>query len=387
MMAALGDPLKEHREMLAALGDPLKEHREMMAALGDPLKEHREMLAALGDPLKEHREMMAALGDPLKEHREMLAALGDPLKEHREMMAALGDPLKEHREMMAGLGDPLKEHREMLAALSDPFNEHREMMAAQGDPLKKHREMMAALSDPLKEHRKMMAVMADPLKEFRESIAAIQNPFKDLSTAIASIDSLRLIKDVALDIGHNLSFEADGRISFESKRLAISELQSLSYQVIHDSSVEPSGSLEESLNNLIYEIRAQKDPAIQKLLMWFICPLIIAVIVSFLNPVVDYHVKSYLNEDKRSLSKKIESKVAASADDSVLTDFRYVSADVLNVRYSASRKAETVGYLHFGYAVIVIDRQKSWTLVEWSDPDSEIRIRGWVFSRYLAKFK
>src|SRR5690554_1069534 len=355
------------------LVDPLKEHREMLAALSDPLKEHREMMAALGDPLKEHREMMEALGDPLKEHREMLAALGDPLKEHREMMAALGDPLKEHREMMEALGDPLKEHREMLATL--------------GDPLKEHREMLAALGDPLKQHREMMAAMADPLIEFRESIAAIQNPFKDLSTAIASNDSLRLLKDIALDIGHNLSFEPDGWISFESKRLAISELQSLSYQVIHDSSVEPSGSLEESLNNLIDEIRAQKDPAIQKLLMWFICPLIIAVIVSFLNPVVDYHVKSYLKEDKRSLSKKIESKVAASVDDSVLTDFRYVSADVLNVRYSASKKAETVGYLHFGYAVIVIDREKSWTLVEWNDPNSEIQIKGWVFSRYLAKFK
>ncbi|MBV0934840.1 SH3 domain-containing protein [Marinobacterium weihaiense] len=355
------------------LVDPLKEHREMMEALGDPLKEHREMLAALGDPLKEHREMMAALGDPLKEHREMMEAIGDPLKEHREMLAALGDPLKEHREMMAALGDPLREHREMMEAL--------------GDPLKEHREMLAALGDPLKQHREMMAAMADPLIEFRESIAAIQNPFKDLSTAIASNDSLRLLKDIALDIGHNLSFEPDGWISFESKRVAISELQSLSYQVIHDSSVEPSGSLEDSLNNLIDEIRAQKDPAIQKLLMWFICPLIIAVIVSFLNPVVDYHVKSYLKEDKRSLSKKIESKVAASVDDSVLTDFRYVSADVLNVRYSASKKAETVGYLHFGYAVIVINREKSWTLVEWNDPNSEIQIKGWVFSRYLAKFK
>lgn len=297
------------------------------------------------------------------------------------------DPLGDIRKRLRATSDSLKEHHEMMTALSAPLEEHREMMAVLGDPLKEHREMMAALCDPLKEHREMMAAMADPLKDFRESIAAIQNPFKDLSTAIASIDSLRLLKDIALDIGHNLSFESDGRVSLESKRVAISELQSLSYRVIHDSSVEPSDSLEESLNNLIDEIRAQKDPAIQKLLMWFIYPLIIAVIISFLNPVVDYHVKSYLNEDKRSLSKKIESKVAASVDDSVLTNFRYVSADVLNVRYSASRKAETVGYLHFGYAVIVIDRQKSWTLVEWNDTDSGIRIKGWVFSRYLAKFK
>lgn len=352
-----------------------------------PSGDVRELLTSTLDPMREYREMSVALGDPLKEHREMMAALGDPLREHSEMLAALGDPLRKHREVLAALGDPLREHRETLAALGDPMREHREMLAALGGPLKEHREMLAALGDPLKDHREMMAAIADPLKGFRESIAAMQNPFKDFSTPIASIDSLKFLKVMVLDIGKDLSFEPDGRIALESKRLAMSELQNLSYQVIRDSSVAPSGSLEESLNNLIEEIRAQKDPAIQKLLMWFIYPLIIAIIVSFLNPIVDYHVKSYLGEDKRSLSKKIESNAVASIDSNVLSDFRYVSADVLNVRYSASTKAQTIGYLHFGYAVIVIDRQKSWTLVEWNDPDSEIRITGWVFSRYLAKFK
>jgi type II secretory pathway component PulM len=340
------------------------------------------------DSLKDIREILRAISDPLKEHREMLASMADPLKEHREMMASMADPLKEHREMMASMADPLKEHREMMASMADPLKEHREMLAAMADPLKEHREMLAAMADPLKEHRALMASMADPLKEFRASIAAIPNPLKEFSASIASIGSLKLLKDIALEIGHDLTFEPGGLISLASKRIAVSELQDLSYQIIHESSLEPSSTLEESLNNLIEEIRSQNDPLTQKLLMWFVYPLIVAVIVSFINPVVDYHVKSYQNEDKRSLSKQIESKLRASVGDSaVLKDFMYVSADILNVRDSASQKSETIGYLYFGYAVIVIDRQKSWTLVEWNDPDSEVRITGWVFSRYLAKFK
>ncbi len=169
--------------------------------------------------------------------------------------------------------------------------------------------------------------------------------------------------------------------------MAVSELQDLSYQVIHDSSLQPSGAIEESLNNLIEEIRSQKDPLTQKLLIWFVYPLIVAVIVSFINPVVNHYVESSLNEDKRSLSKKIESKARESvANSSVLKDFRYVTADTLNVRFSDTQKSETIGFLYFGYAVVIIDRQKSWTLVEWNDPDSEVRVTGWVFSRYLAKF-
>ncbi len=290
--------------------------------------------------------------------------------------------------MLRATSDPLKEYRELMSNMADPLKEHRKLMASLGDPLKEHRELLASMADPLKEHRALMASMADPLKEFRASIAAISNPFKDFSTSIASIDSFKLLKDTAFDIGHDLSFEPDGLITLAKQRIAVSVLQDLSYQVIHDSSLEPSGTLEESLHNLIEEIRSQKDPVIQKLLMWFIFPLIVAVIVSFINPVVDYHVKSYLNMDKRSLSKKIESKLGASVGDrAVLKDFRYVSADILNVRYSGSQKSETIGYLYFGYAVMVIDRQKSWTLVEWNAPDSEVRIMGWVFSRYLAKFK
>ncbi|GGX63827.1 SH3 domain-containing protein [Saccharospirillum salsuginis] len=381
------DSLKNIREMLGAISDPLKEHRELMASIADPLKEHRELMASFSDPLKEHRELIESLADPLKEHRELMASFSDPLKEHRELIESLADPLKEHREMMASIADPLQEHRELMKSLADPLEEHREMLATIADPLKEHRELMASLADPLKEHRALMASLADPLEEFRASIAGIPNPLKELSTSITGIDSFELLRNVAFEIGGDLSFDAEGLISVASKRMAVSDLQDLSYQVIHDSSLEPSGTLEESLNNLINEIRSQKDPLTQKLLMWFVYPLIVAVIVSFINPVVNNYVESHLNEDKRSLSKKIEANARRSvADGSVLKDFRYVTADTLNVRSSATQKSKTIGLLYFGYAVIIVDRQKSWTLVEWNDPDSEVRISGWVFSRYLAKF-
>jgi hypothetical protein len=43
--------------------------------------------------------------------------------------------------------------------------------------------------------------------------------------------------------------------------------------------------------------------------------------------------------------------------------------------------------LQFGQAVRVVEKGKDFTLVAWSSPDGSTHIRGWVYSRYLKKFK
>jgi len=111
------------------------------------------------------------------------------------------------------------------------------------------------------------------------------------------------------------------------------------------------------------------------------------VIASFLNPIVDHNVKLYLNSDKRTLAKELRANVNSAIDNKeVLLSLRYVSVDVLNVRASASIKSEAIGYLHFSSTVLIIEKRKNWTLIEWHNPETGAQITGWVFSRYLAKF-
>jgi uncharacterized protein YukE len=340
------------------------------------------------DPMKEYREMMAKISDPMKEYREMMAKVSDPMREHREMMAKVSDPMKEHREMMAKVSDPMKEHREMMAKISDPMKEHREMMAKISDPMKEHREMMAKISDPMKEYREMIAKISDPMKEYREMIDKISNPLKNIENLFTNNLSFELIKSAALEVQDSLKVDSQGGMSLYSKRIVAEELQSLSDQIIHNASLNTSNSLEESINKLINEIQLQRDPWIQKLLMWFIFPLIIVIFSSIINPIVDHKIKTYLNSDKRAIVKELKSTVNSAIDNkNSLSSLRYVSADILNVRSSASRKAEIIGYLYFSSAILVIEKKKNWTLVEWSEPDTGVKVTGWVFSRYLKKFK
>jgi len=370
------------------MSDPLKEHRELMASISDPMKDLRASMDLMSDPLKEHREMMASISDPMKDLRASMASISDPMKDLRASMDLMSDPLKEHREMMASISDPLRDLRASMALMSDPLKEHREMMASISDPMKDLRASMALMSDPLKEHRDMMASFTNPMKDLRASLALISDPFKDIQKTIADSVSLKSIRDVAFEVQQEIEVDSKGVVSLATKRIAAAELQELSDEIFHKSSLKESSSLEESINNLINEIRSQKDPLTQRILICFVYPLIILVIASFINPIVDHHVKSYLKSDKRVLAKELKANVNSVIDNKdILSSLRYVSADILNVRASGTVKSETIGYLRFSSAVLVIEKQKSWTLIEWSDPETDAQITGWVFSRYLARFR
>ena len=270
----------------------------------------------------------------------------------------------------------------------DPLKEHRDMMANISDPLKEHRDMLAKISDPLKEHRDMLAKISDPLKEHLDMMARFANPLKDIGNVFTDNLSFELIKNVALEVEESLNVDSEGEVTLSSRRIAAVDLQSLSDQIIHNSSLNKSNSLEDSINNLINEIQLQRDPWTQKLLMWFIFPLIIVACASVINPVVDHNIKPYLNSDKRSIVKELKSTVNSTIDNKMLlSSLRYVSANTLNVRSSASNKSEIIGYLYFSSAILVIEKRKSWTLVEWNDPDTDAQLTGWVFSRYLKKFQ
>ena len=340
------------------------------------------------DPLEDIRASLALMSDPLKEYREMMTSITDPMKDLRLSMALMSDPLKEHREMMALISDPMKDLRASMALMSDPLKEHREMMASISDPMKDLQASMALMSDPLKEHRDMMVSFSNPVKELRESLVLISDPLSEIQKAIANNASLKSIRDIAYEVQSDIEIDIQGTVTLATKRITAAEIQELSDKVFQKSSLEGTGSLEESINNLVNEIRNQKDPLTQKILVYFVYPLIIIVIASFINPVVDHHVKSYLNADKRALAKELKANVNATVDNKgVLNSLRYVSDDVLNVRTSAAVKSETIGYLRFSSTVLVIEKRKNWTLIEWHDPETDAQIIGWVFSRYLAKFR
>ena len=71
----------------------------------------------------------------------------------------------------------------------------------------------------------------------------------------------------------------------------------------------------------------------------------------------------------------------------LLADQRFISGKVVSVRMNPRANSPELARLKFGNVVRVVKTERDFTLVVWADKDAGVEIQGWVFSRYLEKFK
>ncbi|CAK2527857.1 hypothetical protein VCRA2113O415_680002 [Vibrio crassostreae] len=214
------------------------------------------------------------------------------------------------------------------------------------------------------------------------TLSVVPRSMQELSV---SLDFLKhSIKDAC---NSGITVDENGTIKLSSKELAVFELQELTVDVLQRS-VEVNQSVENYINDLIHEIKKQKDPLIQRVLSWLVFPLIVGLILSVATPVSEHYVSAYLAKDKRVKVKIIKQNANnAITNPDLLNEMRFVNTPLLNVRMQPSIKSEPIGTLKFSTPIVVIERKKSWTLVEWADDEKGVSIKGWVFSRYLQKFR
>jgi Bacterial SH3 domain len=146
-------------------------------------------------------------------------------------------------------------------------------------------------------------------------------------------------------------------------------------------------NIEENIENILNEIQNIKDSNDQKLFYLVLVPFIIALMFSIINPITQYYVNDYFAKDKRVVKKEINQKIIKSViniDD--IKFFRYINCKVLLIRDKPNSKSPNIGRLYFGQAVHLIEKNKDWSLVSWSDGDNSVMLKGWVFTRYLSKF-
>ena len=172
-----------------------------------------------------------------------------------------------------------------------------------------------------------------------------------------------------------------------SKELALIELQKLTENLLQQS-VANNQYFEDYLNNLLNEIRDKKAPLIQRLLVCLIYPLIVGLIISVITPISNSYMNDYFRLDTRSKVKVIKKNASNVVTNyGMLDEMRFVNANLLNVRMQPSIKSHLIGTLKFSTPVIILKKKKNWTLVEWVNQDEDISLKGWVFSRYLKKFR
>jgi hypothetical protein len=147
-------------------------------------------------------------------------------------------------------------------------------------------------------------------------------------------------------------------------------------------------SIQKAFDCIVTAIEAQQKPTVQLMLFWFFRKLLDWLIAGAIGAAMGYYAPGVLGDSPQAAKKAIhESARVAVGSLEILADYRYVSIKVLIVRRNPCARSSEVGNLPFGRVVKLLKKEKDFSLVIWTDKDTDTEIQGWVFSRYLGKFK
>lgn len=156
--------------------------------------------------------------------------------------------------------------------------------------------------DPLKEMQEGMKVVQfqDSLKEVREAMKAVrfQDPLKEWRDLKAqTIDStLRAISREKWpvpyqDLVNGLTVNRDNTVSLDATTLSYEAIQSVANLVVDKALNRTASNIEDIVKVIVTEIRALKNPNLEKFITWVIFPIIVGCILAVINPVTDFYIK------------------------------------------------------------------------------------------------
>jgi hypothetical protein len=186
----------------------------------------------------------------------------------------------------------------------------------------------------------------------------------------------------------DLVINADNTVTLNASTLSYQEIVNAANEIANKAHVRQSERLDQAITKLVTEIRALQNPVLERILTVLIFPIIVAFIFSFINPIADFYIKENLGAQKRELEKQIRKHVLSSSENFVQIDsYRLVTRSSLDVQAKPSAKSPTLGRVYWGNVVLLIEKRGDWSLVAWADDENDVAIQGWVYSRYLKKFR
>lgn len=207
-------------------------------------------------------------------------------------------------------------------------------------------------------YQKTMQALANG-EAFRKVIDTLAEP----TNLLATLDSIARAK--------NNNFFGD----FLETELASAKLD---HQLEEIGKAQDSDSFAKAFSNL--------PPWIQFVLLSFILHLILPVAQNVIANLVTPHVEKLISSPVISEREKVKQLKAFSLDELDLSNLRFVKTGRLLLRESPSTSSAIKDELQLGQVVTVINKQRNWTEISYAYENGEI-IHGWVFSRYIEKFK
>lgn len=242
------------------------------------------------------------------------------------------------------------------------------------EPQRRLQDQMDKLLEPQRRLQEQMNKWLEPQRRLHEQISEWFKPI-EMENYLADILNKTNYDDI--------KYYSNGAISVEGEVFFANEFVDKYHYLFK--SLEKLPSPAQALNFIWVFLQKTKKPIAQVLLL-IILPFIITLTANLSTPYFGNTVYELASKTKREKIKAIRIEAQRDFDLDWLKDYRFISVTTLNVRRNSSIKSKIVDEIHFGQVVKLMKRGRKWSLIEYIDEDTDLKVEGRVFNRYLSKF-
>ena len=234
------------------------------------------------------------------------------------------------------------------------------------------------------------------LKSVSKSMESISRLSIDDSVLKSVSKSMESISELSKDISKfRFSTEAIGLYNDE-----LSQADDINLD-INDVFLDDSLTIQEKLYNIWEKVKSKNIIVVLLVYNFIILPIFNPIketyddfVYESLCNAVQSITENVSNKDGKQLNKSIKNNAikelnndSCTNKEDILNTYRFVSCDNLNVRSKNTINSAVIYCLNKGDVVKIINKQKNWTKIEYKNDDETISVTGWVFTRYISKFK
>jgi len=183
----------------------------------------------------------------------------------------------------------------------------------------------------------------------------------------------------------NIRLNTDGTVSIDGQVRSMEAVEEAIERVV-DALVEKKVTPE--LADIKRQLeQMQPDSTLRKIVVgivisilgWIICTLI-------LQPMVGAVSQMRTKANAKTAVRAVRETLLLSGENvATRATLRIVVSDILPVNAGRRHRSQIVGWLYPGDVVLLVDKRKGWSLVEFRDQSGQIILTGWVRSKYLCR--
>ncbi len=193
------------------------------------------------------------------------------------------------------------------------------------------------------------------------------------------------LKDPAkINVHDDIAVDEDGSLTVEDQSFSLNEINDKISDIIDE--VNRNEDARHNFFELFFKEIDKFAKPLRVILIWVVLPFIISVTAGLATPHIQEMLKTELN-NKQTIVREIKKQTPQHFDMRGLSNFRFVTATVLFVRAGPAQKTKKLDELVLGQVVHILHKKKNWTFVGYTDQDTGEIHEGWVFTRYIKKFK